>query len=54
MEAFAREFSCLLEDIPSLRVLGEKGRAYVEKNYSVEAWVDSLLEVYTSLTGKPL
>ena len=51
IEAFAREFSHLLEDPEELRALGEKGRAYVEKYHSVEAWVDATLEIYNSLTG---
>jgi len=52
METFAREFSNLLEDPEARRILGEKGRAYVDKYHSVDAWLDALLEIYTSLTGK--
>lgn len=53
VEAFAREFSRLLENPEALRALGEKGRAYVHEHHSVDAWLDALLEIYTSLTGKP-
>ena len=50
IETFAREFSHLLEDPEELKTLGEKGRAYVEKHHSVEAWVGATLEIYNSLT----
>jgi glycosyltransferase involved in cell wall biosynthesis len=52
IEAFATEFSHLLGNAEALKVLGERGRAYVEENYSVDIWLDALLEVYTSLMGK--
>lgn len=54
MESLARQFSYLLEDPHARKELGEKGRAYVEKYHSVEAWVDALLRLYTSLMGKPV
>ncbi|MGZ9166334.1 MAG: glycosyltransferase [Anaerolineales bacterium] len=53
VETFASEFSRLLENPESLAALGEKGRAYVQEHHSVDAWLDALLEIYTSLTGKP-
>lgn len=49
----ARELSRLLEDHETRRVLGEKGRAYVQQYHSVQAWVDALLEVYTNVMSKP-
>jgi glycosyltransferase involved in cell wall biosynthesis len=48
-ESFARQFSYLLEDAETRRALGEQGRAYVEKYHSVEAWVDTLQQLYTNL-----
>lgn len=54
VRAFANEFSRLLENPDALGALGEKGRAYVQEHHSVNAWLDALLEIYTSLTGKPL
>jgi glycosyltransferase involved in cell wall biosynthesis len=52
VQAFAGEFLRLLENPGALGALGDKGRAYVHKNHSVDAWLDALLEIYTSLTGK--
>ncbi len=54
VEAFARGFSSLLEDPGMLKSLGEKGRAYVEEHYSVDAWLDALLQIYTELMGHSL
>lgn len=52
IESFASEFSSLLENPEARRTLGEKGRAYVHEHHSVDAWLDALLEIYSSLTGK--
>jgi glycosyltransferase involved in cell wall biosynthesis len=52
-QAFAGEFSRLLYSPGACQALGQNGRAYVQKYHSVDAWLDALLEIYTSLAGKP-
>ena len=52
--SFARELSRLLDHPEELKLLGRRGQAYVEKCHSVDGWVDELVEIYTSLTGKPV
>jgi glycosyltransferase involved in cell wall biosynthesis len=52
VEAFAREFSLLLDRPEARKALGENARAYVEEYHSVNAWLNALLDIYASTTGK--
>ena len=50
-EAFADALAHLVEDEVLRRALGERGREYVEGNYSVERLVADVLGLYEELTG---